>query len=49
VALKALETLKHGVPKLIVVIDLGRERGPLIPLTSVANFASSEFGRLALW
>jgi hypothetical protein len=48
-ALKTLEILKHGVPKLFVVIDLDRERGPLIPLTSVVNFTSSEFGRLALW
>jgi hypothetical protein len=36
-------------PNIFVAIDLDRERGPLIPLMSVVNFASSEFKRLALW
>jgi hypothetical protein len=49
VALKALETLKHEVLKIILVIDLGRRQGLLIPLTSVVKFVSSRLKRLELW
>jgi hypothetical protein len=47
--IKGFQNLTHRVLKLIVFIDLDRERGTLIPLTSVENFASSGFERLALW